>query len=142
MASPFLPIHSGRYGDKKREETHREDRGGYENLVNGLIPHQLVLRLVQPVHQLGVAGRPIVRGHSAAFLSTLEMPDLTRLAGRLASAKRRSTVPQTVGHTGTNVEKPSVIGIHTAATRRRIAGPCAGALRDYCAKGLPINPRC
>jgi hypothetical protein len=48
---------------------------------------------VQPVHQLGVAGRPIVSGHSAAFLSHLEMPDLTRLAGRLASATRRSTVP-------------------------------------------------
>ena len=50
-------------------------------------------------------------------------------------------MPQTVGHTGTNAQKTPGIGIHTAATRRRIAGPCAGAVRDSCAKGLPITPR-
>jgi hypothetical protein len=109
VASPLLPIYKGVYDDKKREETLREDLGGREDLVDGRIPHQLVLRLVQPVHKLGVAGDPIVRGHSAAFFWSLEMPDLTRLAGRLARARRTRAVPQTGGHTGANVQKPSVL---------------------------------
>ena len=141
VASPFLPIHKGCYGDKKREETHREDRCGRENIVHGLIPHQLVLRLVQPVHQLGVAGRPIVRGHSAAFLSHLAMPDLTCLAGCLASAKRRSTVPQTVGHTGTHVEKTPGIGIHTAP-RGAASRDRARALARLLRQGLADHPAC
>jgi hypothetical protein len=108
VASLLLPIHIRFDDDKKREEPLREDRCGREDLVHGHIPHQLVLRLVQPVHQLGVAGGPIVSGHSAAFLWNLEMPDLTRLAGRLTRARRTRAIPQIVGHTGTNVQKSSV----------------------------------
>src|SRR5215470_18280148 len=84
----------------KREETLREDLCGREDLVYGLIPHQLVPRLVQPVHQFGVAGGPIVREHSTTFHCNLEMPDLTHLGGRLARARRTRAVSQTVGRTG------------------------------------------
>ena len=84
----WLPLwpHTGLDHGKKREQTLREDRDGRREVVKGRIPHQLILRLVQPVYQLGVAGGPIVRGHSAAFLWDLEMRDLTRPLSRLASA--------------------------------------------------------
>ena len=84
----WLPLrpHTGLDHGKKREQTLREDCDGRREVVKGRIPHQLILRLVQPVHQLGVAGGPIVRGHSAAFLWDLEMRDLTRPLSRLASA--------------------------------------------------------
>jgi len=101
---PLLPIYKGFYDDKKREETLREDRCGREDLVYGLIPHQLVLRLVQPVHQFGVAGGPIVREHSTTFHWNLEMPDLTHLGGRLARVRRTSAMPQTVERTGKTTE--------------------------------------
>ena len=52
---------------KKREQTAREDCcGGWER-VDGGISSQLVLRLVQPVHELRMAGGPVVRGHSATL---------------------------------------------------------------------------
>ena len=101
---PLLPIYKGFYDDKKREETLREDFCGREELVSGLIPHQLVLRLVQPVHQFGVAGGPIVREHSTTFHWNLEMPDLTHLGGRLARVRRTSAMPQTVERTGKTTE--------------------------------------
>jgi len=68
VASLLLPIHVGFDDDEKREETRGEEGGGYGDLVKGRIPHQLVLRLMQPVHEFGVAGGPIIRGHNAAFL--------------------------------------------------------------------------
>src|SRR5215510_7597936 len=86
----WLPLspHTGRNHDKKREQTLREDHGGRGERVDGHIPYQLVLRLLQPVHEFGVTGSPVVRMHSETFLSGLEMPDLTRPTSRLASARR------------------------------------------------------
>src|SRR5712691_8440162 len=82
-----LPPHTGLDHGKKREQTLREDRCGRRDLVEGRIPYQLVLCLVQPVHELGVAGGPVVRGHSEAFLWNLKMPALTRPVWSLASAR-------------------------------------------------------
>src|SRR5215471_20456078 len=70
VASPLLPSHRGCDDDKKREETRREEGGGCGERVKGLIPHQLVLCVVQPVHEFGRAGGPIVSGHSVAFPRT------------------------------------------------------------------------
>ena len=41
------------------------------DIVYGRIPDQLVLRLLQPMDELGVAGRPLVRGHCVSFRSDL-----------------------------------------------------------------------
>jgi hypothetical protein len=114
---PLLPIDKGFYDDKKREETLREDLCGREDLVYELIPHQLVLRLVQPVHQFGVAGGPIVREHSTTFHWNLEMPDLTHLGGRLARARRTRAVPQTVGRTGKTYRNHPFMGISVKPAR-------------------------
>ncbi len=84
---PLLP-HRGGNHDKKREPPLREDRRGEGDVVEGRIPHQLVLGVLQPVHQFGVAGCPIVRGHCVSFRCDLGIAHRTRSAGRLASARR------------------------------------------------------
>jgi hypothetical protein len=86
VAAPPLPRHTGCDHDKKREQTLRKNCRGRWECVDGRISHQLVLCLVQPVHEFGVAGGPIIRGHTAAFLSDLEIWDRTCPLGRLASA--------------------------------------------------------
>jgi hypothetical protein len=88
VSSMPLPPHTGLDHGKKREQTLREDRCGRRELVEGRIPHQLVLCLVQPVHELRVAGGLVVRGHSEPFLWHLKMPDRTRPAWRLANTYR------------------------------------------------------
>ena len=107
----WLPLrpHTGLDHGKKREQTLREDCDGRREIVNGRIPHQLLLRLVQPVHQLGVAGGPIVRGHSAAFLWNLEMRDLTRPISRLASASGCKRLAGEGERDATNIPKSPVI---------------------------------
>ena len=83
-----LRLQRGAEDDKKREQPLREDRGGERDVVYGGIPDQLVLRVLQPVYQFGVTGRPIVRGHRVSFRCDLGMSHRTRSAWHLASARR------------------------------------------------------
>src|SRR5712691_1031808 len=88
VAELSLPLYTRCDYDKKREQTLRENRRGRWEGVDGHISHQLVLCLVQPVHEFGVASDPIIRGHRAAFLWDLELLDRTCPLWRLASAGR------------------------------------------------------
>ena len=106
-AAPAAP-----HGARSRQKTGANAPGrpptGVGSVVKGRIPHQLVLRLVQPVHELGVAGGPIVRGHSAAFLWDLEMLDFTRPLSRLASASGCKRLAGEGERGATNIPKSPV----------------------------------
>ena len=72
----------------------------------GRIPHQLVFCLLEPVHEFRVAGGPIIRGHSAAFLWDLGMPELTQRYGVWQEPAGTGCVTQMVRRVKTNVLKP------------------------------------
>jgi len=110
VAARPLPRHPGGAYDKKREQPLREHRCGRWEGVDGGISHQLVLCLVQPVHEFGMAGGPIIEGHRAAFLSDLARVNCTCLLWRLASVSGCRKVAAEGSGMAPNVPQSPVYG--------------------------------
>ena len=127
--------------DKKREQTLREHRRGRWEGVDGYISHQLVLCLVQPVDECGMAGGPIIRGHRAAFLSDLEI--VTCLQWRLASASGCKTVAREGSRSVPNVPQSPVNGLYSDTDMSMLSNPKAyGRIHNHYPLSLAtVNPR-